>query len=94
METYYTKKEYNEMKSILNRKLKSAEKKIKSLEQKIHNLEHPLEVEEPTKEEYVNISNPEDNEIYDAPKKPSTPQEQMQMAIDSIEKRSKYGCSF
>lgn len=46
--------------------------------------------EEPKKEEYVNISNPEDNEIYDAPKKPSTPQEQMQMAIDSIEKRSKY----
>lgn len=34
----------------------------------------------------MNISNPEDNEIYDAPKKPSTPQEQMQMAIDSIEK--------
>ena len=47
-------------------------------------------LEEPKKEEYVNISNPEDNEIYDAPKKPSTPQEQMQMAIDSIEKRSKY----
>lgn len=46
--------------------------------------------EEPKKEEYVNISNPEDNEIYDAPKKPSTPQEQMQMAIESIEKRSKY----
>ncbi len=42
------------------------------------------------KKEYVNISNPEDNEIYDAPKKPSTPQEQMQMAIDSIEKRAKY----
>ena len=40
METYYTKKEYNEMKSILNRKLKAAEKKIKSLEQKIHNLEN------------------------------------------------------
>ena len=55
METYYTKKEYNEMKSILNRKLKAAEKKIKSLEQKIHNLEYPLEVkvelEEPTEEE-------------------------------------------
>ena len=28
METYYTKKEYNEMKSILNRKLKTAEKKF------------------------------------------------------------------
>ena len=32
METYYTRKEYNEMKSILNRKLKSAEKKISALE--------------------------------------------------------------
>ena len=52
--------------------------------------EEPEVNEEPKKEEYVNISNPEDNEIYDAPKKPSTPQEQMQMAIDSIEKRSKY----
>jgi len=58
METYYTKKEYNEMKSILNRKLKAAEKKltaaekenellktqVKGLEQKIHDLEYPLEV--------------------------------------------------
>ena len=52
--------------------------------------EEPEVKEEPKKEEYVNISNPEDNDIYDAPKKPSTPQEQMQMAIDSIEKRSKY----
>lgn len=52
--------------------------------------EEPEVKEAPKKEEYVNISNPEDNEIYDAPKKPSTPQEQMQMAIDSIEKRSKY----
>ena len=52
--------------------------------------DEPEVKEEPKKEEYVNISNPEDNEIYDAPKKPSTPQEQMQMAIDSIEKRSKY----
>lgn len=48
METYYTKKEYNEMKSILNRKLKAAEKKIKSLEQKIHNLENPITMEELT----------------------------------------------
>lgn len=59
METYYTKKEYNEMKSILNRKLKAAEKKfvaikkenellktqVKGLEQKIHDLEYPLNVE-------------------------------------------------
>ena len=52
--------------------------------------EEPEVKEEPKKEEYVNISNPEDNEIYDAPKNPSPPQEQMQMAIDSIEKRSKY----
>ena len=44
METYYTKKEYNEMKSILNRKLKSAEKKIKSLEQKIHSFENPIKI--------------------------------------------------
>lgn len=58
METYYTKKEYNEMKSILNRKLKAAEKKlaaaekendllktqVKGLEQKIHDLEYPLDV--------------------------------------------------
>ena len=58
METYFTKKEYNEMKSILNRKLKAAEKKlaaaekennllktqIKGLEQKIYDLEYPLDV--------------------------------------------------
>ena len=42
------------------------------------------------KEEYVNISNPEDKEIYDAPRKPSTPQEQLQMTLEGIEKRSKY----
>ena len=29
--------------------------------------EEPEVKEEPKKEEYVNISNPEDNEIYDAP---------------------------
>lgn len=65
METYYTKKEYNEMKSILNRKLKAAEKKlsavekentllktqVKGLEQKIHDLEYPLEVEVDLEEE-------------------------------------------
>ena len=45
---------------------------------------------EEKQEEYVNISNPEDDEIYEAPRKPQTPQEQVQMAIDSIEKRSKY----
>lgn len=51
--------------------------------------EEPAPPEE-KKEEYVNISNPEDDEIYEAPKKPKTPQEQVQMAIDGIEKRSKY----
>ena len=60
METYYTKKEYNEMKSILNRKLKAAEKKIKSLEQKIHNLEYPLEVtvelEEPIEKDETHVT--------------------------------------
>ena len=67
METYYTKKEYNEMKSILNRKLKAAEKKlataekentllktqIKGLEQKIHDLEYPLDVVVELEEEPV-----------------------------------------
>ena len=38
----------------------------------------------------MNIQNPEDDEIYTEPPKPSTPQERMQMAIDSIERRSKY----
>ena len=60
METYYTKKEYNEMKSILNRKLKAAEKRIKSLEQKIHDLEYPLEVtvelEEPTEKDETHVT--------------------------------------
>lgn len=51
--------------------------------------EEPAPPEE-KKEEYVNISNPEDDEIYEAPRKPKTPQEQVQMAIDGIEKRSKY----
>lgn len=55
-------------------------------------VENEEEVAEPeqTKEEYVNISNPEDNEIYDAPRKTDDPMEQVQMAIDGIEKRSKY----
>lgn len=42
------------------------------------------------KEEYVNISNPDDDEIYEMPRKPQTPHEQVQFAIDNIEKRSKY----
>ena len=52
--------------------------------------ELPAPAEEVPDEKYVNISNPEDDEVYEAPRKPSTPQEQMQQAIDSIEKRSKY----
>lgn len=55
----------------------------------IESEEEPAPPEE-KKEEYVNISNPEDDEIYEAPRKPKTPQEQVQMAIDGIEKRSKY----
>ena len=45
---------------------------------------------QPAEESYVNIQNPEDDEIYAAPRKPETPQEEMQMAIDSIERRSRY----
>lgn len=54
--------------------------------------EEPASQTEPetADEEYVNIQNPEDDEIYTEPRKPSTPQERMQMAIDSIERRSKY----
>lgn len=53
--------------------------------------EEPVQVEEePKAEEYVNISNPEDTEVYDEPKKPSTPQEELEMALEGIEKRSKY----
>ncbi|MBQ5629930.1 MAG: asparagine synthase (glutamine-hydrolyzing) [Ruminococcus sp.] len=54
--------------------------------------EEPASQPEPetADEEYVNIQNPEDDEIYTEPRKPSTPQERMQMAIDSIERRSKY----
>lgn len=53
--------------------------------------EEPAQAEEePKAEEYINISNPEDTEVYDEPKKPSTPQEELEMAIEGIEKRSKY----
>lgn len=51
--------------------------------------EEPAPAEQ-KQEEYVNISNPDDDEIYEAPRKPKTPQEKVQMAIDGIEKRSKY----
>lgn len=50
METYYTKKEYNEMKSILNRKLKAAEKRLavikeenKLLKTQINDLKHQID---------------------------------------------------
>ena len=41
-------------------------------------------------EEYVNIQNPDDKEIYNVPRKPRTPQEELEMALESIERRSKY----
>ena len=48
--------------------------------------EEPASQPEPetADEEYVNIQNPEDDEIYTEPRKPSTPQERMQMAIDIV----------
>lgn len=36
METYYTKKEYNEMKNRLTKQLKAANAKIAKLEAKLH----------------------------------------------------------
>ncbi len=47
-------------------------------------------VEEVSPEEYINISNPDDKNVYAAPRKPATHQEKMQMALDSIERRAKY----
>ena len=56
----------------------------------VENEEEPSAAAE-EEEAYVNISNPEDDEVYEAPRKTATtPQEQVQFAIDSIEKRSKY----
>lgn len=52
--------------------------------------ESAQEPAKPAAQEYVNIQNPEDDEIYDEPRKPQTPQEQLEMALESIEKRSKY----
>mgnify|MGYP000075631895 CR=1 FL=1 len=48
--------------------------------------EEPEVKEEPKKEEYVNISNPEDNEIYDAPKKPSTPRSRCRWLLTALKK--------
>ena len=64
MKTYYTKKEYNEMKSILNRKLKAAEKRlvvvkeenkilktqINDLKQKMDNLENTFGITQVTED--------------------------------------------
>ena len=38
METYYTKKEYNEMKSVLTKKCKSLETKVSKLTSKLKKL--------------------------------------------------------
>lgn len=42
METYYTKKEYNDLKSTYEKKLKAANKKIASLEKKIGTLNQTI----------------------------------------------------
>ena len=44
MEVYYTKKEYNEMKNRLTKKLKTAETKIERLEAKIKKLQKDYDV--------------------------------------------------
>ena len=46
--------------------------------------------EEAPAEEYVNIQNPQEMADYRAPQRPLTPQEQLEHALESIEKRSKY----
>ena len=67
---------------------------VKTEDEPVIEEEEPQETEqaeeEPKAEKYVNISNPEDTEVYEEPKKPSTPQEELEMAIEGIEKRSKY----
>lgn len=44
MEVYYTKKEYNEMRSRLTKQLKSAEAKIERLEAKIKKLQKDYDI--------------------------------------------------
>ena len=56
----------------------------------VENADDEQPEETPGEEGYVNIQNPEDKEIYNAPRKPQTPQEQLEMALESIERRSKY----
>ena len=56
----------------------------------VENEEEPVAAEQPPAEEYVDIQNPDSEETYPQPPRPLTPQEEMQHALDSIEKRSKY----
>ncbi len=56
----------------------------------IENEEEPAVPEQPAAEEYVDIQNPQSEETYQQPPRPLTPREEMQHALDSIEKRSKY----
>lgn len=48
--------------------------------------EEPEVKEEPKKEEYVNISNPEDNEIYDAPKNRQLPRSRCRWLLTALKK--------
>jgi prefoldin subunit 5 len=43
METYYTKKEYNEMKASLTKEIKKLEKKVKQLEKALSTTDHVTE---------------------------------------------------
>ncbi|MEE0957542.1 MAG: asparagine synthase (glutamine-hydrolyzing) [Ruminococcus sp.] len=56
----------------------------------VESAEEETSAPEAPSEGFVNIQNPEDTEIYRSPRKPQTPQEQLEMALESIEKRSKY----
>lgn len=44
METYYTKKEYNEMKSSLTRKIKELEKKVNKLESELKGVKEDYDI--------------------------------------------------
>ncbi len=56
----------------------------------IENGDDDVYVEEEAPEEYINISNPDDKNVYSAPRKPASHREKMKMALDSIERRAKY----
>lgn len=89
-------KENDEIKKVLAAKAQTEEVKSEEIKAEDEPViedepEEPAQTEEgPKAEEYINISNPEDTEVYDEPKKPSTPQEELEMAIEGINKRSKY----